>query len=112
MGPVEMDGGSSDFSVEAPHDMEMMMESKRASNPKTVNQWTSGDLWGFLEMPKVGRLRWASGNDPNAPTDKVISDEEEYNRFLLWVKGEKGKHRRTPIRVEQEFGAVPEPATV
>lgn len=55
----------------------------------------------------MSRSKWTSSSDPNDPTDKVISNEEEYSRFLLWVKGEKGKHRMTSSHVEQESGAIP-----
>ena len=55
----------------------------------------------------MGRSKWTSSSDPNDPTDKVISNEEEYSRFLLWVKDEKGKHRMTPSRVERESDAIP-----
>lgn len=104
---VETDGESGDFPIKGPFDIEITREGKMASNATIVNQWTWGDMWGFLETPEVGRSKWTSSSDPNDPTDKVISNKEEYSRFLLWVKDEKGKHRMTPSRVERESDAIP-----
>lgn len=78
--------------------MELIMKDRKAS--KTTNEWTWGDLWGFLEMPEVGRLLKTSSTNPHRPTTHELSSEEEFNTFLQWVKDGKGKHVLPPVHIE------------
>lgn len=71
--------------------METNDNGKKASESETVSEeWTGGDLYAFLSTPKGRSPGSTSGRDPAAPTH-AISDEEEYDKFLLWVKGQKRK---------------------
>lgn len=86
-----------DYQITKPYSMTILRHGhKHRQKIDACTEWSLETLWSALDMPVDGRLWW-SQNANTLQNAKVITEEDQYGRFILWVIRGVERDRSKPV---------------